>query len=98
MSGLLPIVLPGGEHLRSLERSDAPELHALIQANHTHLDRWMAWSPSQTLGQTREFIEQTRTQLADGNGFQAAIVRDGRIVGVVGFHGVDWSNRSTSIG
>jgi len=98
MSGPLPIALPGGEQLRLLERSDARELHALIQANHAHLDRWMAWSPSQTLAQTRQFIEQTRKQLADGNGFQAAIVRGGRIVGMVGFHGVDWSNRNTSIG
>jgi ribosomal-protein-serine acetyltransferase len=98
MSAPLPIALPGGEQLRLLEPSDARELHALIQANHAHLDRWMAWSPSQSLAQTRQFIEQTRQQLADGNGFQAAIVRDGQIVGMAGFHGVDWSNHSTSIG
>ena len=40
MSGPLPIALPGGEQLRLLVRSDAHELHALIQANHAHLDRW----------------------------------------------------------
>jgi ribosomal-protein-serine acetyltransferase len=98
MSAPLPIALPGGEHLRLLEHADAQELHALFAANHAHLERWMAWSPSQTLAQTEDFIEQARKQLADNNGFQAAIVRDERIVGVVGLHGVDWSNRNTSIG
>ena len=45
-----------------------------------------------------EFIRATRRQLADDNGFQAAIVDDGAILGVIGFHRVDWANRSTSIG
>jgi ribosomal-protein-serine acetyltransferase len=58
----------------------------------------MAWSPSQTLEQTRAFIAATRAQHADNNGFQAAIVRGGAIVGVAGFHGVDWVHRNTSLG
>lgn len=32
------------------------------------------------------------------DGFQTAIVRKGAIAGVVGYLGVDWQNRSTSLG
>jgi RimJ/RimL family protein N-acetyltransferase len=36
--------------------------------------------------------------LLDNDGFQAALVREGSIVGMVGFTGVDWKRRSTGIG
>jgi ribosomal-protein-serine acetyltransferase len=44
------------------------------------------------------FIRATRKQFADNDGFQTAIIDDETIIGVVGFHAVDWRNRSTSIG
>jgi ribosomal-protein-serine acetyltransferase len=84
--------------LRLLEESDADELYALIDANRAHLSRWMPWSSEQTLGDTLEFIRMTRRQAAQNDGFQAAVLCEGRIVGVVGFHTVDWTHRRTSIG
>jgi RimJ/RimL family protein N-acetyltransferase len=39
-----------------------------------------------------------RAQEERDDGFQAAIVRDGEIAGVAGFHRIDRVNRSTSIG
>ena len=84
--------------LRYLEPSDADELNALIDENRTYLSRWMAWAANHDLTATRKFIDLTRAQLADDDGLQTAIVEGGRIIGVVGFHGVDWRNRSTSIG
>jgi ribosomal-protein-serine acetyltransferase len=92
--------LPGGYALRLLEESDADELYALIDANRAHLERWMPWvehehEPADVL----PFIRSTRRQLADNDGLQTAIVDpSGRIVGVVGFHNVDWVHRKTSIG
>ena len=44
------------------------------------------------------FIDLTRAQLANNDGLQAAIVERDHIIGVVGFHGVNWRNRSTSLG
>jgi ribosomal-protein-serine acetyltransferase len=45
------------------------------------------------------FIRLTRRQVADNDGLQTAIVDgEGKIVGMVGVHGVDWRNRTTSIG
>ena len=84
--------------LRLLEEADADELYALVDANREYLARWMPWAASQTLEGTLEFIRGSRKQLADNLGFQVAVVDGGRIVGVVGFHRVDWVNRSTSIG
>lgn len=84
--------------LRLLEEADAEELYALVGANREFLARWMPWAGSQTLENTLGFIRSSRKQLAVNQGFQAAIVDDGRIVGVLGFHRLDWENRSTSIG
>lgn len=90
--------LPGGHGLRVLAESDAIELHAVIEANRAHLARWMPWAASQTPRDTVDFIRSTRAQLAEGDGFQAALTSGAAIVGVVGFHGVDWPNRSASLG
>ena len=44
-------------------------------------------------------IRATRGQIADNDGMQSAIVTpDGRLVGMVGFHSIDWMNRKSSIG
>src|SRR4051794_6559191 len=90
--------IPDDCHLRPLEEADADELSALIAANRAHLAPWMPWATSQTPERTLQFIRTTRQQLASNDGFQTAIVRDGRIIGVAGFHTVDWVHRSTSIG
>jgi ribosomal-protein-serine acetyltransferase len=92
--------LPNGYALRLLEESDADELFALIDANRAHLERWMPWvehehEPADVL----PFIRGTRQQIADNDGMQTAIVApDRRIVGMVGFHSIDWMNRKSSIG
>jgi ribosomal-protein-serine acetyltransferase len=90
--------LDGTTHLRLLEEADAHELAELIAANRRHLAQWLPWARQDGLSGTLAFIRTTRRQLADENGLQTAIVRAGRIVGVVGFHAVDRVNQATSIG
>lgn len=87
-----------GRWLRLLEEPDAPELYAVIEAEREHLARWMPWAAGQTLEDTLAFIERSREQLANNNGFQAAVIEEGGIVGVVGFHGVSWDHHLTGIG
>ncbi len=84
--------------LRPLETEDAPELYALIEANREHLARWMPWAAGQDLAGTERFIAEAEEQLARDDGFQARIAPEGKIVGVAGFHSIDWINRNTSIG
>jgi ribosomal-protein-serine acetyltransferase len=90
--------LKDGRYLRSLEESDAQELYALIDRNRAHLARWMQWAGEQTLERTREFIRSADEQISGNDGFQSAIVAEQRIVGVVGFHGIDWLNRAAGLG
>jgi ribosomal-protein-serine acetyltransferase len=84
--------------VRPLEIEDAPELHVLVERNREHLARWMPWAAEQDLGGTERFLAEAEEQFARNNGFQAAIEPEGEIVGVVGFHAVDWINRNTSLG
>jgi ribosomal-protein-serine acetyltransferase len=90
--------LADGICLRALEETDAIELHALIEANRAHLARWMPWAARQTPEDTLSFIGSTRGQLAGNDGLQAALISDAVIIGVAGFHGIDWPNRATSLG
>jgi ribosomal-protein-serine acetyltransferase len=84
--------------LRLLEEADADELHRLIEANRAYLAAWMPWAADQTPEGTREFIALTRRQAEAREGFQAALVSDGTIVGMAGFHAVNWPHRSGTIG
>jgi ribosomal-protein-serine acetyltransferase len=94
----LRIELSGRRWLGLLEESDAQELQAVVEANRDHLARWMPWAGGQMLADTLAFIRRTHEQLANNEGFQAAVLEDGRIVGVTGFHAVSWEHRRTSIG
>jgi|HubBroStandDraft_6_1064221.scaffolds.fasta_scaffold29702_3 ribosomal-protein-serine acetyltransferase len=95
---MLPLRLSDAHSLRLLEDSDTVELHALIEANRAYLSRWMPWASHQSLGDTSAFIAGARRQVAENDGLQAAVVFAGRLVGVVGFHSVDWPHRKTSLG
>jgi ribosomal-protein-serine acetyltransferase len=83
--------------IRPLEAGDAAELYSLVKAN-PDLEEWMPWAAEQDLAATERFIAAAEEQLRDGNGFQAAIEPEDRIVGVLGLHAIDWVNRNTSIG
>lgn len=84
--------------VRPLEIDDAAQLHALVERNHEHLARWMPWAAGQDLAGTERFLEEAERQQVRDDGFQAAIEPEGEIVGVVGYHAVDWVNRHTSLG
>jgi ribosomal-protein-serine acetyltransferase len=96
---MLEADLGDGRALRQLEDSDAEELFAVIDANRAHLASWMPFvSATHTVADSLAFIRAARRQAEENRGVQLAIVRDLRIIGVAGFHGIDWTRRSTSIG
>jgi ribosomal-protein-serine acetyltransferase len=90
--------IPETSNFRLLDEGDAEELHELIDANRTYLARWLPWAEKQTLDDTSSFIRKAREQLAENDGFQVAVIDGEGIVGVIGYHAVDWRNRLTSIG
>jgi len=85
-------------HLRALEEGDAKELYALVERNRSHLAVWMPWAADQTLEGTAAFLRTAKQRHAANNGFESALVLDGRIVGAAGFPSVDWAAGGTSIG
>jgi len=95
---LLTFALSERCRLRFLEESDADELYDVIDANRAYLARWMPWAEGETREHVLEFIRRTRRQFAANDGFQTAITCDGDIIGVIGFHGVQWGHGSTSLG
>jgi ribosomal-protein-serine acetyltransferase len=85
--------------LRQLALSDAEELFTVCDANRLYLRRWLPWlDRTKKPTDTRTFIESCIRQDEANQGFQALIIVQGRIAGLVGYHRIDWSNRSTSLG
>ncbi|RVU41589.1 N-acetyltransferase [Lujinxingia sediminis] len=85
--------------LRLLQIGDKEELFEVVDREREELRRWLPWVDAITSVDDYDgYIRSTLTQLAEGNGFQAAITVEGQIAGMIGVHGVDRANQSTSIG
>lgn len=96
---MLKHILNDDAYLRLLEESDAHEMFAVIDGNREHLRKYLPFvefthSPNDCLS----FIRSTRKQIADNQGLQCAIIDQGRLVGMIGVHAVNWLNKSTTIG
>jgi ribosomal-protein-serine acetyltransferase len=98
MERIEPLPIAPGVVLRPFRAADAGELTEAIAANREHLARWLPWAESHGFEDSVEYLDRKRAQIDANDGFEGAIVLDGRIVGGAGFHGVDWINRSSSIG
>lgn len=85
--------------LRLLEPGHAENLFFLTDNSRIHLREWLPWVDfTKEVSDSRQFIESTLKQFGDNNGFQAGIWLKGELAGVIGLHGINWSNKSTSIG
>jgi ribosomal-protein-serine acetyltransferase len=93
-----PLWIAEGAELRLWEAGDAAELTAVIAADRDYLATWLPWAETHGFQDSVEFLDLKRLQVEANDGFEVAIVLDGRIAGGIGFHRVDWVNRSTSIG
>jgi ribosomal-protein-serine acetyltransferase len=96
---MFPTRLTDDVTLELLEVRHSDELFRVTDSNRAHLRQWLPWvDGSKGPEDTKAFIQLTRKQLLDNNGFQTAIRCRGEIVGVVGHHSVNWANRTTSLG
>ena len=92
-------ILSENTELRLLEERHAQELTDLTDRNREHLRAWLPWvDTNRTVEDRKKFIRGALKQFAQNNGFQAGVWYEGRLVGVVGNHGIDWENRSTTLG
>ncbi len=96
---MITIRLDSELFLRQLADSDAVPLFNVTDRNRIYLRQWLPWldvtrGPEDTLN----FIRSTLDQYANNDGFAAGIWYQNAVVGTIGFHRVDWLNRSVEIG
>lgn len=85
--------------LRRLTLRDAAELYSVVDANREHLRQWLPWVDGCTsVADSRQFVMEALNQYSRNLGFQCAIVEARRIVGIAGFHPIDWSARRAALG
>lgn len=85
--------------LKSLYFEDSEELFELTTSNRVHLSNWLPWvEKSKTTKDSRSFIEFTLEKYAKNDGIHAGIWHHNRLAGVIGHHGINQSNKSTSLG
>ena len=85
--------------LKLLDTIHADQLFELTDSDRPYLKEWLPWvDGSKSIGDTKSFIQATKKQFESNNGFQAGIWYKGNMAGVIGYHGMNWANRSTSIG
>ncbi len=71
----------------------------LTDKNRPYLREWLPWVDSNhTVNDTRRFIQTVINQFKSNEGFQCGIWNEGKMTGVVGFHRIDWMNKSVEIG
>jgi ribosomal-protein-serine acetyltransferase len=82
-----------------LEERHAEQLFALVDRNRIYLRQWLPWPDANTsAADSRAFIKTSLEQFANNNGFQCGIFHHGQLVGLIGYNGIDWTNRFTEIG
>ncbi len=82
-----------------LEARHAPRLLALIDRNRAYLREWLPWvDGTTTVDDSAAFIRNALEQFADNRGFQAGIWLDDDLVGMIGYHPIDWESAQVEIG
>ncbi|MEW4283274.1 GNAT family N-acetyltransferase [Priestia koreensis] len=85
--------------LRLIQKEDAEELFNLMNRSRDYLREWLPWVDNMTCPEDYHgIIAIWLDQFTNNDGFQAAISYNGQIVGLAGFHALDWQNHKTTIG
>lgn len=91
--------LGDGLTLRLPQERDAPAMFAAIEASRETLRPWMPWElATQSPEDILPFIRSCREQYAQGNGPQCSIWEHDAVIGGIGLHPIDWTNRQVSLG
>ncbi|TFG77281.1 MAG: N-acetyltransferase [Thermodesulfobacteriales bacterium] len=99
MSGYFRLKIDVESELELISQSRADELFDLIEDNREYLKEWLPWLDNNRYFQnTIDFIKISQIQYERNETVQFALMYKGKVAGVVGYHRIDWLNRSTSIG
>jgi ribosomal-protein-serine acetyltransferase len=82
-----------------LSLKDVPSLFNLIQLNKIHLEKWFEWAHHVNSPQDVEiFIEESSKRYVKNRSFDAGVWIDDTLIGVVGFHEINWNHKEVEIG
>lgn len=85
--------------LEQLKLAHAKELYELTEANREYLREWLPWLDSiKSSSDTEKFIESTIKESSAGGAPNFAVLCEGSICGVVGFHEINKQHKIGSIG
>ncbi len=87
--------------LRAPKRADSAALDDAIQETLDELVLWLPWArPGHSLGDTRRYLRGARSARNRRQAFEFVIEDqgDGRLLGMVSLHRIDWMRRSGGIG
>lgn len=88
-----------GLYLRLVTKKDRETIFQLVDEARDHLRKWLPWVDHTTSAELydRVFVEWN-TSFAKNESLNVAIVAGEKIVGMVGFHTIDWLNRKVELG
>ena len=78
---------------------DIDVLYSLTEKNREHLRIWLPWVEStKSAEDTKGFVEMAMRQHADKSGIHFGIWYENQLLGVVGYHYINYANKKASIG
>lgn len=85
--------------LEQLEIAHGQELYDLTEANRDYLREWLPWLDHiESSSDTKKFIESTIKESSAGGAPNFAVIYEGAICGVAGFHEINKQHKIGSIG
>lgn len=86
-------------NLNLLELQDNESLFNEVDHSRIYLRKWLPWvDQTQSAVDSKHFIQAVLNQYLINQGFQAGIWYKERLIGVIGYHWINWSHKYTSIG
>jgi ribosomal-protein-serine acetyltransferase len=85
--------------LKQLDLEDAPEIFDLVDENRAFLRQWLPWlDGNTTLSDSESFIQFTLNSFQENQNVNFSIHYKNQIVGTVGQHEINWTNKHTTLG
>lgn len=85
--------------LELVQESHAEQIFCLVKSNKNYLKQWLPWVDfTNTIADTLEFINNSINKNTEKKGFDCSIFYKNEIVGIIGLHKIDFTNKFSSIG
>jgi len=85
--------------LRLVVPDDAESLYEQIEKTRPQLAKYMPWGDAtKSVADERKFLEYCQVQMEDQKLWNASIIIDGKPVGMIDLHNIDFDNKHAEIG